>query len=121
MKLIDFIPEAIKVSGPTTNVQEWIDKIYKEYPDWPMNPNQRVMVWGEQDDPNQQFAVFELVPSMSKKNAVEVKWFQAYPLRQGVGSKAMRELQTLAAKDGISLTLFPWDKGVLKKEHVRDK
>lgn len=111
MKPQEFIPEAIKVGGPSANTQEWIDKIYKEFPNWPLDHNQRVMVWGEQDDPNQQFAVFELVPSMSKKNAVEVKWFQAYPLRQGVGSKAMRELQSLAAKDGISLTLFPWDKG----------
>jgi hypothetical protein len=67
------------------------------------------MVWGEGDD--QQFAMFELTPSFSKRGAVEVKWFQAYPLRQGVGSRAMKELQTLAREDGITLTLFPWDKG----------
>jgi hypothetical protein len=48
---------------------------------------------------------------MSQRGAVEVKWFQAYPLRQGVGTRAMQELQRLAQEDGISLTLFPWDKG----------
>jgi hypothetical protein len=55
--------------------------------------------------------MFELIPSFSKQDAVEVKWFQAYPLRSGVGTRAMRELQALAKEDGISLTLYPWDKG----------
>jgi hypothetical protein len=67
------------------------------------------MVWGEGDE--QQFAMFELTPSFSRRGAVEVKWFQAYPLRQGVGTRAMQELQAMAREDGISLTLFPWDKG----------
>ena len=67
------------------------------------------MVWGEGED--QQFAVFALKPSMSKRNAVEVDWFQAYPLRSGVGTRAMQELQKLAQADGITLTLYPWDKG----------
>jgi hypothetical protein len=48
---------------------------------------------------------------MSKRGAVEVAWFQAYPLRQGVGSRAMKELQAQAQADGIALTLYPWDKG----------
>ena len=67
------------------------------------------MVWGKGDD--QQFAMFELTPSFSRRGAVEVKWFQAYPLRQGVGSRAMQELQAMAREDDIALTLFPWDKG----------
>jgi hypothetical protein len=71
---------------------------------------------GQGDD--QQFAIFELVPSLSKRDAVEVKWFQAYPLRQGVGSRAMKELQSLAKEDGISLTLFPWDKGQVSQSKL---
>jgi hypothetical protein len=74
------------------------------------------MVWGEGDE--QQFAVFELTPSFSKRGAVEVKWFQAYPLRQGVGSRAMKELQLLAKEDGIILTLFPWDKGQVSQSKL---
>lgn len=85
----------------------WIEKVYAKYPG--MWQNNHVMTWGEGDD--QQLAMFELIPSMSKKDAVEVKWFQAYPLRQGVGSRAMKELQTIAQEDGIALTLYPWDKG----------
>ena len=85
----------------------WIEKVYAKYPG--MWQNNHVMTWGEGDD--QQLAMFELIPSMSKKDAVEVKWFQAYPLRQGVGSRAMKELQTMAQEDGIALTLYPWDKG----------
>jgi hypothetical protein len=49
---------------------------------------------------------------------VEIKWFQAYPLRQGVGSRAMQQLQQLAREDGISLTLFPWDKGQVSQSKL---
>jgi hypothetical protein len=102
------INEIIKLSKTDhTRATEWIEKVYSKYPQvW---QNNHVMTWGEGD--NQQFAMFELVPSVSKRDAVEVKWFQAYPLRQGVGSRAMAELQSLAKEDGIVLTLYPWDKG----------
>lgn len=94
-------------AGDTTPVQNWIKKVYNKYPaTW---QNNHVMTWGSGDD--QQFAMFELVPSFSQRGAVEVKWFQAYPLRSGVGTRAMQELQALAREDGISLTLYPWDKG----------
>jgi hypothetical protein len=62
--------------------------------------------------------MFELVPSFSRRGAVEVKWFQAYPLRSGVGSRAMKELQAMAREDGISLTLFPWDKGQVSQSKL---
>lgn len=107
----------IKVSvieSDTQNIQlsqdkktkDWINKIYTMLPVNALNPDQRAVVFD-----NDQFALFELEPSRSKKGAVEVKWFQAYPLRQGVGTKAMQYLQDLAKKDGITLTLYPWDKG----------
>lgn len=92
----------------------WIEKVYAKYPH--TMQNNHVMIWGEGDD--QQFAMFELTPSFSKRGAVEVKWFQAYPLRQGVGSRAMKELQALAREDGISLTLFPWDKGQVSQSKL---
>jgi hypothetical protein len=99
---------ALKLSdNGRAKAQAWIDKVYAKYPH--TMQNNHVMVWGEGE--TQQFAVFELTPSFSKRGAVEVKWFQAYPLRQGVGSRAMQELQALAREDGITLTLFPWDKG----------
>jgi len=108
MRASEFIKESmIKIGAPSQKALAWIDKVYGLYPH--TFQNNHVMVWGEGKD--QQFAMFELVPSMSKKDAVEVKWFQAYPLRQGVGSRAMAELQRLAKEDGIALTLYPWDKG----------
>jgi hypothetical protein len=94
----------------------WINKIYSQYPRNPMNPKQFVMVYGQGED--QQLAMFELEPSISKPNAVEVKWFQSYPHRQGVGTRAMKELQSLAAKDGITLTLYPWDKGQVSQRNL---
>ena len=94
----------IKLGGSSEAAKAWIEKVYAKYPQtW---QNNHVMPLGDE-----QFALFELVPSMSKRGAVEVKWFQAYPLRQGVGSRAMKELQAMAREDGIALTLFPWDKG----------
>ena len=103
------ITEILIESPQVWTAQEWIDKIYSHFPEWNYGRGDRVMVWGEGED--QQFAVFALKPSMSKRNAVEVDWFQAYPLRSGVGTRAMQELQKLAQADGITLTLYPWDKG----------
>ena len=93
----------------------WIEKVYDMFPQTWQN-NHVMPLGGEGDD--QQFAMFELVPSNSKRDAVEVKWFQAYPLRKGVGSRAMVELQKLAQEDGISLTLYPWDKGQVSQSKL---
>ena len=110
MRAREFIVEA------NDETWAWINKIYNMYPRNPLNDRQFVMVYGEGD--NQQLAMFELEPSLSKKDAVEVKWFQSYPHRQGVGTRAMKELQSLAAKDGISLTLYPWDKGQVSQRNL---
>jgi GNAT superfamily N-acetyltransferase len=100
-------PTQIKINS-NARALAWIEKVYAAYPQtW---QNNHVMPLGGSGD-DQQFAMFELVPSMSQRGAVEIKWFQAYPLRQGVGTRAMQELQRLAQEDGIALTLFPWDKG----------
>jgi hypothetical protein len=107
-------PIGVKLNDNSA-AKEWIKKVYEMYPQtW---QNNHVMPMGGSGD-DQQFAMFELVPSMSKRGAVEVKWFQAYPLRQGVGSKAMKELQAMAREDGISLTLFPWDKGQVSQSKL---
>ena len=108
MKINEFITESVDAA------KAWIEKVYAKYPH--TMQNNHVMIWGEGDD--QQFAMFELTPSFSKRGAVEVKWFQAYPLRQGVGSRAMKELQSLAREDGITLTLFPWDKGQVSQSKL---
>jgi hypothetical protein len=100
-------PVRIKL-GNNDTANAWIEKVYTKYPQTFQN-NHVMPLGGTGDD--QQFAMFELTPSFSKRGAVEVKWIQAYPLRQGVGSRAMQELQAMARADSIALTLFPWDKG----------
>jgi hypothetical protein len=109
-------PVRIKIGGAeaAAKARAWIEKVYAKYPQ--TMQNNHVMTWGTGDD--LQFAMFELVPSFSKRGAVEVKWFQAYPLRSGVGSRAMKELQALAREDGVSLTLFPWDKGQVSQSKL---
>ena len=121
MRAADFIfendePFRIKLGGAeaAAKARAWIERVYAQYPQ--TMQNNHVMTWGSGDD--LQFAMFELTPSFSKRGAVEVKWFQAYPLRQGVGSRAMKELQALAREDGISLTLFPWDKGQVSQSKL---
>ena len=121
MRAADFIfendePTRIKIGGAeaAAKARAWIERVYARYPQ--TMQNNHVMTWGSGDD--LQFAMFELTPSFSKRGAVEVKWFQAYPLRQGVGSRAMKELQALAREDGISLTLFPWDKGQVSQSKL---
>ena len=81
MRLFEIEKISIKDTGSAAKA--WIEKIYSKYPQtW---QNNHVMPLGDE-----QFAMFELVPSMSRRGAVEVKWFQAYPLRQGVGSRQCR-------------------------------
>lgn len=114
-ELLENTAEPTRITlGGNQAAKDWIAKVYAKYPH--TMQNNHVMTWGEGED--QQFAMFELVPSFSKKDAVEVKWFQAYPLRQGVGSKAMKVLQDLAREDGISLTLYPWDKGQVSQSKL---
>lgn len=108
-------PTRIKIGGGNAAAKAWIEKVYAKYPQ--TFQNNHVMPMGGSGD-DQQFAMFELVPSFSKRGAVEVKWFQAYPLRAGVGSRAMKELQALAQADGIALTLFPWDKGQVSQSKL---
>jgi len=114
-KIHEVEEEPIRINlGNNNAARAFIERVYARYP-YTMH-NNHVMVWGSGDD--QQFAMFELIPSFSKRGAVEVKWFQAYPLRQGVGSRAMKELQAMAKEDGISLTLFPWDKGQVSQSKL---
>ena len=115
MKATEFLaedePTRIKLGGANEAAKAWIEKVYARFPQtW---QNNHVMPMGDE-----QFAMFELVPSFSKRGAVEVKWFQAYPLRQGIGSRAMKELQAMAREDGIALTLFPWDKGQVSQSKL---
>ncbi|CAB4137802.1 hypothetical protein UFOVP328_89 [uncultured Caudovirales phage] len=87
-----------------TPAEKFIADIYDEYPQ--TFQNNHVMPFGSEE-----FAMFELKPSTSRRGAVEVYWFQAYPLRSGVGSRAMQVLQDRAREHGVALTLVPWDKG----------
>ena len=116
MRASEFITEEHKPTqiklGNNDAAKAWIDRVYTKYSQTFQN-NHVMPLGGTGDD--QQFAMFELIPSFSKRGAVEVKWFQAYPLRQGVGSRAIQELQAMAREDGISLTLYPWDKGQISQ------
>ena len=104
------------INNPPNPAQSWINKVYAQYMDWPYGKGDKVMVWGEGDA--QQFAVFALKPSLDK-NTVEVDWFQAEPKRQGVGTRAMKELQRMAQEDGIKLKLWPWDKGQVSQFNLK--
>ena len=118
-------PVRIKLRGFPTSpddrpelspAKKWIKKVYAAFPQ-PWN-NYHIMDMGG-EGANQQLVFFELEPSSTKRGAVEVKWFQAYPQRQGVGSRAMRMLQDMAREDGITLTLYPWKHGRVSQGNLK--
>ena len=127
MRAHEFIKEderntKIKLSGfgPSEKTKEFVAKVYDMFPESPLSRNNRVMAWkddtllkgGHLGEANQ-IVQFELIPK--SQNIVDIKWIQATPFREGAGSKAMKILQDLAKENGIKLTLFPWDKGVVSQ------
>lgn len=119
MRAVELISETpLKLSNiGSDKAQDWIDKVYDKFQPWPLDHNQRVVVVSGTGE-DQHFAWFELVPSKTKPNAVEIKWLSAHPQRKGVGTIVLRQLQDLAAADGISLTLYPWDKGTVSQSQL---
>lgn len=93
--------------------QKWIDKINAMFPNHPFMRQWKVMTWGEGDD--QELGMFQLETDPVYDGVVHIAWFQAFPMRQGVGTKAMRRLQEMAKADGITLSLEPWGKGKIPK------
>ena len=107
MKIREVITESVSPA------QAWIDQVYSQYPEWPYGQADRVMVWGEGED--QTFAAFKLKPGADART-VEIEWIMAGPeQRQGVGSRAIKELQRQAQESGIKLTLYPWAKGKISQ------
>lgn len=100
--------------GPSEKSKEFVAKVYDMFPESPISRNNRIMTFGEGNDMS--IVQFELTPK--ENNKVEVKWIQATPMRSGAGSKAMNILKDLAQKDGIALTLFPWDKGAVSQSNL---
>ena len=84
----------------------FIDRMYNSYYANPMSGDEFVMMFGED-----KLARVSLTTSNTVPGAVEIKWFSTYPMKEGIGKAAMAELQAEAAKEGITLTLYPWDKG----------
>jgi len=123
-KVIEILKSSVKESedepvriklADNSAAKAWIQKVYDLYPQ--QFQNNHVMPMGGTGD-DQQFAMFELTPSFSKRGAVEIKWIQAWPHRKGVGGRAIKILQDLARKDNIALTLYPWDKGTVSQSKL---
>jgi GNAT superfamily N-acetyltransferase len=102
-------PVRMKLKGDSGANKRMIEDVYSKYPIHPFNEQQRAMVEGEGDD--QTLGTFELKPSMSARNAVELSWLSAYPHKQGVGSRTLKRLQEHAAEHNVGMTLFPWEHG----------
>lgn len=97
--------------------KQFVDRMYSELPLNPLNPDQIAMVYGEGED--QQLALWELETSKTDPNTVHVKFVSAYPRRKGVGTKAMRDMQDMAAKAGVRLELTVWKKGPVSELGLR--
>jgi hypothetical protein len=99
--------------GPSTNkAKSFVDSMFEKYPKNPFKPTEFGMSYGEGD--NMKVAFFDLKPSTTDpNNAVNVNFFYTYPQREGVGTKAMRQLQDEATKAGVDLELFPKQHGTV--------
>lgn len=117
MFMVGSLGQVTNESTEQDPVNAFIDKIYSEYPQSPFNPNQRGIVSGEGED--QTIALFELTPSKSVRGAVELHWIQAYPQRKGVGTAAIRELQTKAREAGLKMTLYPQPNGPVSQASLK--
>jgi len=91
----------------------FIDKVYSQYAPHPFFNTQRVITEGEGEA--QKFAQFELKPGFGN-DEVYIDWISAYPHRSGMGSRAISELQQHAQDAGVTLKLYPWDKGQVSQK-----
>lgn len=105
-------------SSKSKRAKAWIDQLYSRLPKNPLNPDEIGFVYGKGND--QQLAFFTLKPDMIDGDTAHISWFYTYPQKQGVGRRAIHDLQELAKKDGIKLSLTSWTHGAVPKR-VLDK
>lgn len=91
------------------NAKKFVDDMYGRFPVNPLDSSQFAMVYDSGED--QKLALVELnVDRMSPGNVV-IKWISTYPQRQGVGTKALSDLQSMAREAGVKLSLSAWKQG----------
>ena len=106
--------EAIRLSSTSgTNGADWIRRVYDMFPENPLNPRQRYMHFG-----NDEVGVFELSPDIDIEDGATISWIRAHPQGKGIGRKTIEELQDLAKKDGITLTLYPWEDAEMGQDRL---
>jgi hypothetical protein len=102
----------VERGGNPSKVSKFIEDVNSQYPTNPMNPRQRAMVF----DNGESLGTFELKPSGTMKDAVELDWISGYPQRKGVGSRTLNAIKEHAQEAGIPITLWPWDKGQVSQK-----
>ncbi len=104
------IQEVIKLGVPKEDaaVKQWVNSVNSLFPRNPLNASQRVAIFGDEENPIT--VVFELEPT-KEKGVAEIAWIQSHPRKSGGASRLIRFLQSRARGKGISLTLYPQQKG----------
>ena len=116
MKINEFLKlKNVNTSGSVS--RKFIDEMYSRYPQNPFNRNEFGIVYGEGED--QQVAFFDLRPGMRGDNWVEIYFIHTVPHKVGVGTRAMKELQSMAKTRGIKLSLMAWDKGAVSQYKLK--
>lgn len=104
--------EYSNIEKPSNKPQAFIDSMFAKYPQNPYKPTEFGMTFGEGED--MKVAFFDLKPSKTDpSNAVNVNFFYTFPQREGIGTKAMKQLQDDAAAAGVDLELFPKQHGAV--------
>ena len=102
---------------PYKKATDFVDRMYSQYPENPLNHKQFAMTYGTNESP--QLALIELVVDRQLPNTVEIKWIQTYPQHQGVGRTALLELQSQAKAARINLTLSAWKYGAIPEKVLK--
>lgn len=95
------------------SVISWINSIYDLYPI--KCGKNHVMRWNN----HEMFVIFKLEPSILFRDTVEIKWIESYPKNNGLGKRAIKELQTLAKNANIALSLYPLENGNISQNFLK--
>lgn len=107
-----------KISKEDWPSNNWIEKMYAENMEFPYSRTRQFAIGFDPNEKGevQSFAAVAMVPET--KTTAYIDWFQAYPGRVGVGSRAIQVLMKSARENNITLKLSPWRDGKVSKAQL---
>lgn len=99
----------------TTPAEKFVADLYASHHINPIDDNEFIMTF---DAEGKTLAFFHVYPSFDEKT-IHISFMRTYPQKKGIGTQALKRLQDLATKDGISIDLEPWENSPVPKAALR--